>query len=206
MDTIHLQVPKSSWSLWCLFSQKQTRHHHLPRCFQPSIFRCKFAVSFRARVVYGISWFHVVFEPTKQSSWKVRLGVQTRQRSHLISGSKGGTFRARPEGTGSGLVQSWLNWKPKSRASYVVRKTYLCSIQLSENQQWRICPKCQRCTRQWDVFFSPVLQGWGRYVRCAKRLPTGSYCDAAAHIVSFWRECLSPTELCLADRLQKKII
>ena len=32
MDTIYLQVSKSSWSLWCLFSQKQTKHHHLPRC------------------------------------------------------------------------------------------------------------------------------------------------------------------------------
>ena len=50
-----------------------------------------------------------------------------------------------------------------------------CPQKLPSNQ-W-ICPGCERRTRQWDVFFSPTLKGWGRYVRCSKKLSNGEWCD-----------------------------
>ena len=92
-----------------------------------------------------------------------------RGRPHLIQG-----YKVAPVEHGcKGEAMAWFaaNYK-KEEEECVLQELkdqdpgiIVCPQKLPSNQ-W-ICPGCERRTRQWDVFFSPTLKGWGRYVRCS---------------------------------------
>ena len=85
-------------------------------------------------------------------------------RPHLIQG-----YKVAPVEHGcKGEAMAWFaaNYK-KEEEECVLQELkdqdpgiIVCPQKLPSNQ-W-ICPGCERRTRQWDVFFSPTLKGWGR--------------------------------------------